>query len=274
MFGETQVRTGHLLFGALRTTHAAQRAVSRISRAVRARQGRSAGRRVCQNPRRLAGRSARRDRRQRGTPGEASGAMAPAAMGKQEALAKFSRRPDRARARRARSTRSSAATQEIRQVVDVLMRRRQNNPILTGEAGVGKTAVVEGFALRIVAGDVPPALKDVTLAHARCRAAASRRQHERRIREPAAAGDRGSAVLAQADHPVHRRGAHADRRRRRGRHRRCREPAEAGAGARHAAHHRRDDLGRIQEVLRERPGADAALPGGAGRRAGRGRRPS
>src|SRR6476661_10731696 len=43
------------------------------------------------------------------------------------------------------------------------MRRRQNNPILTGEAGVGKTAVVEGFALRIVAGDVPPALKDVAL---------------------------------------------------------------------------------------------------------------
>src|SRR5213082_2487714 len=43
------------------------------------------------------------------------------------------------------------------------MRRRQNNPILTGEAGVGKTAVVEGFALRIVAGDVPPALKEVTL---------------------------------------------------------------------------------------------------------------
>ncbi|CAB3723344.1 type VI secretion system ATPase TssH [Achromobacter kerstersii] len=52
---------------------------------------------------------------------------------------------------------------EIRQMIDILTRRRQNNPILTGEAGVGKTAVVEGLALRIVVADVPPALADVTL---------------------------------------------------------------------------------------------------------------
>ncbi len=52
---------------------------------------------------------------------------------------------------------------EIRQLIEVLMRRRQNNPILTGEAGVGKTAVVEGFAQRVVAGTVPPALQGVSV---------------------------------------------------------------------------------------------------------------
>jgi type VI secretion system protein VasG len=52
---------------------------------------------------------------------------------------------------------------EIRQIIDILMRRRQNNPILTGEAGVGKTAVVEGFAMRVAQGDVPPPLRNVVV---------------------------------------------------------------------------------------------------------------
>ncbi|ADB16512.1 type VI secretion ATPase, ClpV1 family [Pirellula staleyi DSM 6068] len=95
-------------------------------------------------------------------PGEASGAMAPAAMGKQEALKQFSIDLTE-RARKGEIDPIVGRDEEIRQLVDILMRRRQNNPILTGEAGVGKTAVVEGFALRIASGDVPPSLKDVSL---------------------------------------------------------------------------------------------------------------
>ena len=66
-----------------------------------------------------------------------------------------------ARARAGRIDPVLGRDQEIRQIIDILTRRRQNNPIMTGEAGVGKTAVVEGFALRVAQGDVPPALQTV-----------------------------------------------------------------------------------------------------------------
>ncbi len=66
-------------------------------------------------------------------------------------------------------------------MVDILMRRRQNNPLLTGEAGVGKTAVVEGLALRIAAGDVPEPLRERAAVAAGYRHAAGRRRHERRV---------------------------------------------------------------------------------------------
>ena len=148
---------------------------------------------------------------------------------------------------------------EIRQLIDVLMRRRQNNPILTGEAGVGKTAVVEGFAQRIASGDVPPPLKDVRLCAldiGLMQAGASMKgEFEQRLRSVIDEG----AELADADHPVHRRSPHLDRRRWLGRDRRRRQPAEARARPRHTAHHRCDHLGGISPVYREGSSADAAL---------------
>jgi type VI secretion system protein VasG len=95
-------------------------------------------------------------------PGEVSGALAPAQMGKQEALKRFTVNLTE-QGKLGKIDPVVGRDDEIRQIVDILMRRRQNNPILTGEAGVGKTAVVEGFARRIAAGDVPPMLKDVSL---------------------------------------------------------------------------------------------------------------
>ena len=90
------------------------------------------------------------------------GPITPAALGKQEALGRFSVDLTE-RARSGDMDPIVGRDEEIRQIIDVLMRRRQNNPILTGEAGVGKTAVVEGFAQRIAREDVPKPLQDVTL---------------------------------------------------------------------------------------------------------------
>ena len=160
MFQVNQVRTAHLLLGILRTT-ALRNALMAISRQWE---------RV--KPDDLADDipTVLKDSPEAtlaatdsaAAPGETSGAIAPAAMGKLEALNKYSVDLT-ARAKEGKIDPVTGRDAEIRQIIDVLMRRRQNNPILTGEAGVGKTAVVEGFALRIAQDDVPPPLLGVSL---------------------------------------------------------------------------------------------------------------
>ncbi|MDA8247825.1 MAG: type VI secretion system ATPase TssH [Rhodospirillales bacterium] len=162
MFNEAQVRTGHLVLGAIRDKNLrnALNGISRQFERIKADALSDEFAKILASSPEAA--LAASDGTRVGAPGEASGAMAPAAMGRQEALKQFSIDLTE-RARKGEIDPIVGRDAEIRQVVDVLMRRRQNNPILTGEAGVGKTAVVEGFALRIVQGDVPPALKDVAL---------------------------------------------------------------------------------------------------------------
>jgi len=92
----------------------------------------------------------------------AAGGEASGPLGKGEALAKFTVDLTE-QARTGELDPIVGRDEEIRQIIDILMRRRQNNPILIGEAGVGKTAVVEGFAMRLASGDVPPQLKNVAL---------------------------------------------------------------------------------------------------------------
>jgi type VI secretion system protein VasG len=165
LFGEPQVRTGHLVVAFLRTDSLRNvfLGLSREFSKIKGEQLTDDFAKIIAGSPEDAMRSSDGSGISAGAaPGETSGALAPAEMGKQEALKRFTTDLTE-KARKGEIDPIVGRDEEIRQCVDILMRRRQNNPILTGEAGVGKTAVVEGFVHRILAGDVPPALRQVTV---------------------------------------------------------------------------------------------------------------
>ncbi len=157
-FGEAQIRSGHLLVAALRTGDL-KRVFSNLSREF----DKINVDVLSSESRNYWGKSDEENLRPLDGSGLA-GAGAPGDAGPKgtTALDRFSQDLT-AKAASGTMDPILGRDDEIRQLIDVLMRRRQNNPILTGEAGVGKTAVVEGFAQRIAAGDVPPPLKGVKL---------------------------------------------------------------------------------------------------------------
>ena len=160
MFSANKVRGGHLLYALLKTPNL-RNIVFGISKEYR----KIDADKLAEGFNTVLGASS--EANEGGALGAGGGAGAEAgpgveAGGEGSALARFSVDLT-ARARSGEIDKIVGRDAEIRQCIDILLRRRQNNPILTGEAGVGKTAVVEGFARRIADGDVPPSLKDVTL---------------------------------------------------------------------------------------------------------------
>ncbi|KQW59242.1 type VI secretion system ATPase TssH [Variovorax sp. Root411] len=163
-FGEAQVRTGYILIGMLKTQSLRNPlfGFSKQFEKVKVEDLADNFAKICDASPEAQMRAQDGTGMGSGAPGEDSGAMAPAAMGKGDALKKFAVDLTE-KAKKGEMDPITGRDEEIRQIVDILMRRRQNNPLLTGEAGVGKTAVVEGFAQRLARGDVPPQLKDVKL---------------------------------------------------------------------------------------------------------------
>lgn len=157
-FAEGSIRSGHLLLAALKTPELNQ-ALRSISKQFDAIGPDELGRRFDEL---LAGAPESKLSQPAAVSGNAEPQQPGALLGKQEALQRYAVDLT-AKARNGELDPISGREPELRQVIDILMRRRQNNPILTGEAGVGKTAVVEGLAIRIAQGDVPAPLQAVAL---------------------------------------------------------------------------------------------------------------
>ncbi len=158
MFGETQIRTGHILAAGLKSPD-----LKRAFTSLSAEFGKINVDALTAEHRSIwTGSEEENLQPLDGSGLRGAGTGAEAGQKGQTALDRFSQDLTE-RARSGEMDPILGRDEEIRQLVDVLMRRRQNNPILTGEAGVGKTAIVEGFAQRIASGDVPPPLQKVRL---------------------------------------------------------------------------------------------------------------
>ena len=250
-FGETQIRTGHILVGALQSRELT-RALTNVSQEF----GKISVNVLTAEYRKIWATSDEENLR----PMDGSGLVAAGSPGAGQAAGpKGTTALDRfstdltAKAKSGDMDPILGRDDEIRQIIDVLMRRRQNNPILTGEAGVGKTAVVEGFAQRIAAGDVPPPLRgvrlcvlDVGLMQAGASMKGEFEQRLRSVIDEVQGSPTPIILFIDEAHTL--------------------IGAGGSAGTGDAANHRGHHLVGISPVHRKGPGADASLPADPDRR--------